>query len=86
MCQNGYGIVSQYKQWLLLYLDLHVVYREPRTNLVLNRTRTKLMKTSLQGQSEAYTAAMQSWRTASSLFLSAIQATLDLCGYSTLVG
>ena len=46
------GIVSQYKRWLLLYLDL--VYGEPRTNLVLNCARTKLEKTSLQGQSKAY--------------------------------
>ena len=28
------GIVSWYKQWLLLYLDL--VYGEPRTNCMLN--------------------------------------------------
>ena len=37
---------------LLLYLDL--VYREPRTNNMLNRICTKLVKTSQQGQSMAY--------------------------------
>ena len=46
------AIVTRYKRWLFLYLDL--VYGEPRINLVLNRACTKLKKTSLQGQSKAY--------------------------------
>ena len=46
------GIVSRYKQWLLLYLDL--VYGEPRTNRVLNRACSLPLGTSLQRRSKAY--------------------------------
>ena len=47
------AIVSRYKPWLLLYLDL--VYGERRTNRLLNYARiNKLVKTSLQGQRKAY--------------------------------
>ena len=77
------GIVSLCKQWLLLYLHVHVdlVYREPRTNFVVhvNRTHTctctctcsKLVKTSLQRRSKAYSLQQwcKSWRPARQVLL-----------------
>ena len=49
---KGIAYMSQYKRWLLLYFDL--VQGEPWTNLTLNRVWTKLVKTSLEGQSKVY--------------------------------